>query len=148
MSPEARERSFDELARGLAENSISRRQAIRWAGYSVAGAALSSLGFAETAEALTRRQRRRCRRKGGTPLEKGSCHCAFNCGDPASQFVCGSNPNCLCMQTTEGTGFCASAFGACDAIGTCSSSSQCPRGTKCVIDVCCGTPVCFPVCQG
>jgi hypothetical protein len=45
----------DELARGPAENEISRRQAIRWAGYGALGAALSSMGFADTAEALTRR---------------------------------------------------------------------------------------------
>jgi hypothetical protein len=43
---------LDELARELAENDISRRQAIKWAGYSVAGATLSSLGFADTTEAL------------------------------------------------------------------------------------------------
>ena len=140
--------NLDELAKGIAENDVSRGQALRWAGYGVLGAALSSMGFADTAEALTRRQRRRCRRKGGTPLEKGSCHCAFNCGDLTSQFDCGSNPNCFCMQTTEGTGFCGTGGGECDAIGTCSSSRQCPAGTKCVINVCCGTPVCTPVCQG
>ncbi len=43
---------LDELASALAEDDISRHQAIRWAGYSVAGAALSSLGLAESAEAL------------------------------------------------------------------------------------------------
>src|SRR5919199_3200108 len=104
MSPEARERSFDELARGLASGNISRRQAIKWAGYSVLGASLSSMGFAETAEALTRRQRRRCRRKGGTPLEKGQCHCGSVCGafeDPQA----GCAPGCVCFQTPEGTGF-------------------------------------------
>ena len=58
---------LDELARGLAENVISRRQAIKWAGYSVLGATLSSMGFADTAEALTRKFKRRCRNKGGHP---------------------------------------------------------------------------------
>jgi hypothetical protein len=36
---------LDELAKGLAENDLSRRQAIKWAGYSVLGAALSSNGL-------------------------------------------------------------------------------------------------------
>jgi hypothetical protein len=62
---------LDELATGLAEDDVSRRQAIKWAGYSVLGAALSSMGFADAAEALTRRQRRRCRRKGGDAPGEG-----------------------------------------------------------------------------
>jgi hypothetical protein len=45
---------LDELARGLAENDISRRRAIKWAGYSVLAATLSSLGFAECAYVLRR----------------------------------------------------------------------------------------------
>ena len=132
---------LDELARGLAENDISRRQAIKWAGYSVAGAALSSLGFAETAEALTRRQRRRCRRRGGTPLEEGNCNCAFNCGAPDSDRPCQNDPNCLCLQTTEGRGFCTENT-ACGT--TCSRSRDCPPGWKCVVS-CCG-PNCAPPC--
>src|SRR5215213_3017682 len=86
---------LDELAKGMAENSVSRGQAIRWAGYGVLGAALSSMGFADTAEALTRRQRRRCRRKGGTPLEQGDCHCGLNCDAPdPTRFRCQGNPDC------------------------------------------------------
>ena len=94
-------KDLDELARGLAENDISRRQAMRWAGYSVAGAALSSMGFADTAEALTRRQQRRCRRKGGTPVTKGNCHCAsVDCsGNP---IPCHSSEGCTCFKTSEG----------------------------------------------
>jgi hypothetical protein len=141
---------LDELARGLAENDISRRQAIKWAGYSVLGATLTSMGFAERAEAisLSRRFRRRCRRKGGTPLEKGNCHCAASCGDVPTQFTCAGSSACICVQTTEGTGFCANGTTACDAIGTCSKSSECPLGSKCVKNICCDTPVCVPVCPG
>jgi hypothetical protein len=32
MSPEAREHSFDELAKGLATGTLSRGKAIRWMG--------------------------------------------------------------------------------------------------------------------
>ena len=138
MTQQPSERSFDELARALDENSISRAQALRWAGYAVAGAALSSMGFADRAEALSRKARRRCRRKGGTPLNKGECHCASTCG-PA--FTCQNDPNCLCLKTLEGKGFCAH-FSPCGT--TCSTNSQCPTGWKCV-DSCCG-PNCVPPC--
>jgi hypothetical protein len=136
--------SLDELARGLAENSISRRQALRWAGYGVLGAALSSMGFADTAEALTRRQRRRCRRRGGTPLERGACHCGFNCG-ASNPVFCEGNPDCFCSETIEGRGFCSQLNLACGQ--TCSSSGQCPSGSRCIVDTCCGVPTCFPGCS-
>ena len=144
---------LDELARGVAENDISRRQAIRWAGYSVLGAALSTMGFADTAEALSRKARRRCRRKGGTPLEKGTCHCAWEADtctpiepDP-DLFTCQNDPNCFCLKTTEGTGFC-SQIARCPS-ETCSSSSECPPGWKCAVNTCCtATPssFCVPPC--
>jgi hypothetical protein len=56
---------FDELAKVLATDTISRRRALRLVGAAVLGTALMPL-FPDTAEALTRRQRRRCRRQGGT----------------------------------------------------------------------------------
>jgi hypothetical protein len=131
MSPEARERSFDELARGLADNSISRGQAIKWAGYGVLGVALSSMGFAESAEALTRRFRRRCRAKGGVPLEKGTCHCAApNCDTDFAQFVCGGRSDCTCELTVERRGFCTLDGN----VGTgCSSSEECAGQNRCVV---------------
>ena len=49
MSPEARERSFDELAMGLASGSISRGKALRLMGAAVVGGALGSLGIREAA---------------------------------------------------------------------------------------------------
>jgi len=146
---------LDELARGLAEDTISRRQAIKWAGYSVAGAALSSMGFAQSTEALTRKARRRCRRKGGTPLEKGNCHCAWEAvtcppatiePDP-NLFTCQNDPTCFCYKTTEGRGFCGQES-AC-LPGTCSSSSECPPGWKCAVNTCCTTTPssgCVPPC--
>ena len=39
MSPEARERSFDELARGLASGGVSRREALKWLGAALLGGA-------------------------------------------------------------------------------------------------------------
>jgi hypothetical protein len=125
---------LDELARGLATGSISRRKAIMWASYGVLGAALSSMGFAEPAEALTRRFRRRCRRKGGTPVEKGNCHCALNCGVDPSDFICHSNLDCICYQTTDGRAICALDPSQCN---NCTTSADCPTGQKCVVKSCC-----------
>jgi hypothetical protein len=138
---------LDELARGLAENDISRRQAIRWAGYSVLGTALSSVGFAESAEALTRRARRRCRRKGGTPLEKGTCHCGYNCPGEFSLFECENDPQCACGETTEGSGVCARINIQCNGLQLCTASGQCPTGYRCIRDNCCGSSACFPLCS-
>jgi hypothetical protein len=134
---------WEDLARGLAENTISRRQALKWAGVGILGAALSSVGLPDTAEALTKKQRRRCRRKGGTPLERGDCHCGFNCGQQITQ--CHGNPNCLCFETTANRGFCGTNF-ACDAVNTCATSADCLEGHKCVTDTCCGEPMCAPPC--
>jgi hypothetical protein len=138
---------LDELAMGLAENDISRRQAIKWASYSVLGAALSSMGFVESAEALTRRQRRRCRRKGGAILEKGNCHCAIKCDAPdLNNFTCQNDPDCACFQTTGGRGFCA-RLASCNTLQKCSSSSECPSGFKCAPTCCPGNPIlCLPPC--
>jgi hypothetical protein len=133
---------LDELARGVADGSISRGQALKWLG---AGAVAFAIGplFPEQAEALTRRQRRRCRNRGGTPLERGECNCGLKCGANLSRFTCQGNPNCTCHQTTEGRGFCGQSI-----CGTaCTASGDCLSGSKCVVnDACCGGPVCVPAC--
>jgi hypothetical protein len=50
MSPEARERSFDELASGLASGTLSRGKALRLMGAAVVGGLLASLpGIAQAA---------------------------------------------------------------------------------------------------
>src|SRR5919202_3649983 len=106
---------FDDLARGLAQGDISRRQALKWLGLSIAGVGLASLGFSDTAEALTARQRRKCAAKGGMILKKGTCHCAWYCvGRPYTQcmgspdkanFICRTEPTtCYCAMTVDGEG--------------------------------------------
>ena len=89
--------------------------------------------------------------QGGCPPEKtltaGNCNCAFTCGDQfPSPSTCHEQPDCLCYETTEGSGFCGSAGAPfCDL--TCSSSSDCPSGSKCVVNTCCVEPrVCATPC--
>jgi hypothetical protein len=141
---------FDDLATGLADGSISRRRALKWIGAGALAFAIAPL-FPEQAEALTRRQRRRCRRRGGRPVERGECHCAFQCG--VSEIItCEDNPDCLCIETTENRGFCA--FNAeCAQLFACTDSSECPPDWRCVVGGCCtdefGNPVpaCVPPCE-
>lgn len=48
---------------------------------------------------------------------------------------CSPNPNCICVQTTEGFGVCASA-NACNE--PCTSSEDCKNGGVCALNTCCG----------
>jgi hypothetical protein len=88
---------------------------------------------------------------GGTcprpPLTEGDCNCAFHCGDSfPSPATCQDNPNCMCWETTEGTGFCG-GIGNCFEF-VCSSSSECPSGWRCVVNTCCvnSPTICLPPC--
>jgi hypothetical protein len=124
--PTSTETSFDDLARGLASGAVSRRQALRLAGAAVVSAALVPL-LPGTAEALTRRQRRRCRKRGGTIC--GSGRREYCC---PSGTVCGPNrtcptPECQPGQTqscytgpsgTEGVGACRAGTRTCQSNGT------------------------------
>jgi hypothetical protein len=139
-----REQFFDDLAKGLDDGSISRGRTLKWIG---AGAVAFAIGplFPAQAEALTRRQRRRCRSGGGAPLGKGNCHCAYNCPVDDTPFTCKNNPTCKCYQTTEGRGFCAGSFGCPGQ--TCISSINCAPGWKCVVNTCCNpSTICVPPC--
>jgi hypothetical protein len=161
---------LDELARGLAENEVSRSQAMKWAGYSVLGAALSSIGFADTAEALTRRQKRRCLRRGGmvcgerpranqyccqegTTCAGGNTCAESNCtGGSVCQnfpFGCQNSTTCFCTQTVEGvTGTCVQGGLRCPTLPTCTNSQQCPEGWVCAQTCGCAPQpaVCNPPC--
>jgi len=149
---------LDELAKGLAENDISRRQALKWAGYSVAGAALSSLGLADSAEALSRRKRRRCRRRGGTVCSSGTraseicCRAGQGCyGNDAGAICCSNDPHCSGAQSAAGPMVCyntAGAGGICDR-PSCTTDTDCSAGEVCIRTPGCpgtGGNRCVPAC--
>jgi Stigma-specific protein, Stig1 len=237
VSQQTTNRSFDELAKGLATGTLSRGKALRWMGGALLGAALASfpgVAWANDCRRLGRECRRdsqccsrNCIRRGddkvcgcpegqsrcadrcvnlktnerhcgscsercgtnqtccngncvnlqrnerhcgacgnrcpegsecvggecqggGCPPERtlteGDCHCAFVCGDQfPSPATCQDDPNCLCSETTEGTGFCARhGGGGCPP--ECSSSSDCEPGSACVVNTCCDHPICLPPC--
>jgi hypothetical protein len=108
----ARERSFDELARGLAEGKLSRRKALRMLGGVLLGGALASVpGMAWAA-------------KPGPCPKKCGKHCC-----PDATFVC-SGGKCACPAGTTnlGTTCCPNA----DVCGTscgCSTGEACCSGT-------------------
>ena len=57
------ESSFDELARGVGDGSLSRRRALALIGSSIFGGTLGSLALADDAESKKRRKRRRRKRR-------------------------------------------------------------------------------------
>ena len=86
------ETSFDELAKGLANGTISRRQALRWMGGALAGAALASVPGVAFAAA------------GGNSACDEFCHANFSgraAGECTSAGAHGTGP---CYTCTPGIG--------------------------------------------
>jgi hypothetical protein len=104
MSPEARERSFDELARGLANGNVSRGKALRLMGGALLGSLLASIpGVAQAAQCPP--GFKRCPTQSSAPPvgccpEESIC-CGDNCCNPLSAVCCkgvarfGGRPVCL-----------------------------------------------------
>jgi hypothetical protein len=79
-----------------------------------------------------------------TTCQCGACSPAGNCfggGFPE----CGNG--CVCVQTLEGTGFCAAVTG-CLSLQTCTITADCPTGHACSESTCCAERVCLPPCAG
>ena len=153
MSPEARERSFDELARGLASGSISRGRALRLMGAALVGGALGSVGIGEAAAAPIG-----CKAEGKKCKKNTQC-CSGNCagGTCAAACVsdggaCTDNTDC-CSDNCDSSGFCFPSAG-----GTTNVSCHCAdaSGSGHNIDIVCSfecpqlytffIPVCTSVC--
>jgi hypothetical protein len=139
------ETSFDELAKGLASRSISRRQAVRWMGGALLGSVLAIVPGVE-AFAAPGQPKGRC--PAGFVNCRGTCvriqnnpsHCGgcfIQCGP--DEVCCGSQCSNLCDDPLN-CGFCGNACpeGAeCQGCGSC----VCPSGTiecggACVSETC------------
>lgn len=124
MSEEARERSFDELARGLANGSVSRRQALRLVGSALVGAALASVpgvAWAACPEGQTRCGDR-CVNLKTNERHCGSCRNRCR----STQTCCGGR--CVNLQRNEY--HCGSCFNRCAGEGE--------QEDECVAGVCQG----------
>ena len=146
MSPEARERSFDDLARGLADGSVTRGKALRLIGAALVGGALASIpGTAWAARCPS--SRIKCR---GQCCPAGVSTCVGTGGNK----TCGPCPNgteaCggTCTDLSTSTTNCGTCGNACGTGEICEGGEcqQCPTGTticdvggtgpECVSNVC------------
>ena len=160
MSQESTNRSFDDLAKGLATGTLSRGKAIRWMGGALLGAALASVPGVAWANDDCRRLGRECRRD-------SQC-CSRNCirrgddkvcGCPEGQSRCGDR--CVNLKTNEH--HCGSCSERCATNQTCCNGNcvnlqknenhcsecfnRCAEGEQCVNGVCSGgEPICDPPC--
>src|SRR5215218_6285749 len=113
----AREESFfDELARGLADGSVTRGRALRLMGAALVGGALASLGIGEAgADELCKPEGKKCR--------KDKQCCSGKCEGGTCAAACGSNG----ATCTEGTQCCS---GNCKG-GMCVESCIPPNAIPC-----------------
>jgi len=141
MSPEARERSFDELASGLASGTLSRGKALRLMAAALLGGALSFTP--KVAEALPQaiHNPHKCNSAGG--CTEGSC-CGGTCcgqgeeGTPPAQFVscvpaasvCGGRVGTGCYHTIEAPRQ-PTCLANCGGGIACTASAECPSGMVC-----------------
>jgi hypothetical protein len=151
MSPEARERSFDELARGLASGDMSRRRALKLMGAALVGGTLASLGGVAAADDECKPEGKKCR--------KDTQCCSGNCSKSGTS----RSGTCVAGCTSNGSacstsGDCCS--GNCDS-GFCVPPPTGPHRVECfcndsaVIRLCssidCTTEnrveVCSPLCE-
>ena len=149
MSPEARERSFDELARELASGSLSRGKALRMMGAALVGAvSLGLLGGVAKAQELPG-CRRNCNLEygecldasgGATPTlcQEQSRRCHARCDDAPAPRDCTRNgepcrrDNQCCSGTCSSRDTCVgSAPGSGPCNPCCAPCVRCTRNTDC-----------------
>src|SRR5688500_2504247 len=133
MSPEARERSFDELTRGLASGTLSRRRALRLMGAALVGGTLASLGIGEAAADPPG-----CKRKGKNCKRDTQC-----CSGVCSNGTCATCPadrvliNDTCVKICAGSEDCAGGRCLCAVSHTNIAVSYCAAfggGSSCAND--------------
>jgi hypothetical protein len=130
-------KGFEDLARELA-GGLTRRQALWRVGGGLAGALLATLGVRRgEAASPSSTCADECKKflfpKGNNAYGKcvSSCEACIHSGGDLSQ--CEAD-DCICVPTTEGTGFCAAPeiFRAPDLLAAgCTTSADCPSGFAC-----------------
>ena len=145
------EASFDELARGVGDGSLSRRRALALVGSSLLGGTLGSLALWGDAEAKSckakcnekndKKAKKKCKKKCDKkeqnitpPPNPAPVGAVVSC--PNIGTACGLGANtliCNCRLTQEGTQVCANVVnppnGA--AFQACQQTANCPPGQIC-----------------
>jgi Stigma-specific protein, Stig1 len=128
------ETSFDELAKGLASRSISRRKAVRWMGGALLGSVLAIVPGVE-AFAAPKPPKGRCQagfvncRGTCVKIESNPSHCGGCFTQCSPNEVCTSGQCCVPERICGGSQCCGADESCCD----CGDGSPvcCPSGTYC-----------------
>jgi hypothetical protein len=145
VSQETSNRTFDELARGLASGSISRGRALRLMGAALVGGTLASVGIGGIAAADPpgcKRHGKHCKRD--NQCCSGNCSSGGTCvggglGCLPNGDSCGSNGECCSGNCSNG--FCCASGRVGLSNGTCAIPCRSPAACTA-----CGNPlgaVCF-----
>jgi len=133
------ERSFDELAKGLSNGTLSRGKALKLLGAALFGGVLIPL-FPEQAQALTNTQRRKCTRQGGTVCSSGTRRSEVCC---PSGTTCLAGPTCCPSTQVCGSACCQSGETCVD--GVCQGGG-CPEAQVCGSACCQSGETCVATC--
>ena len=133
MATETTERSFDELASGLARGTLSRGKALRLLGAALVGGAFASIpGVAWAAKGGNRECVRCCKEKFGPGRERGQCisagargECPVTCDGNGGGEECVSDRVTCSSETSSG---CNCITNSCTRTVTCVC---CPPGGPC-----------------
>jgi hypothetical protein len=143
MTAKAREHSFDELTRGLASGSISRRKAIRLMGAALVGGTLASFpGGAWAAKGGRSSCAKFCQSLfGANTPEEAECVSAARTGQGPC-FTCttetGCGPNFTKPTCSEGPYSCDRCSCCTSIAGSCGSNGECCSG-NCSNGFCCAS---------
>ena len=143
-----RERSFDALARGLANGSISRRKALRMLGAALVGSALASI----PGMALAQPPPGACKPKGAKCIVNRDC-CSQNCFTQNGKLICGpvsgacfNNNDCTSLPGQDQcTRAVCNPAGVCvlePVANCCLEVSQCPTSNDQCLKATCVNNVC------
>jgi hypothetical protein len=112
---------FDDLARGLADGSITRGKALRLMGAAVVGSTLGSLGIGEASADPPG-----CKRNGKTCTRSEQC-CSGSCASGS----CQAQTTTTTTSTSTSTTSTSTTPGCLPNGGTCTADTQCCSGTIC-----------------
>jgi|SRR5215208_1883612 hypothetical protein len=99
------ERSFDQLAKGLSNGTLSRGKALKLLGAALVGGTLASLGIGEAAAARCKRDGRACKKNSQCCSGKCENHkCAPACVSGGG--ACSTNDDCCSGFGCDSSGFC------------------------------------------